>query len=68
MLVTPQEQQQRVVDPSRPVGKALEEGEEELRLLLRFVTPQDPALIAKWISYRIFNTERRDWLRGAEAA
>ncbi|MGW1643092.1 helicase associated domain-containing protein [Streptomyces lavendulae] len=30
--------------------------------------PRDPALIAKWISYQVFNTERQDWRRGIEAA
>ncbi|MFJ9945789.1 DEAD/DEAH box helicase [Streptomyces erythrochromogenes] len=68
MLAIPQENQKRSVDPSRPVGQAPEEGEEESRLLLRFATPRDPALIAKWISYQVINTERQDWRRGAEAA
>ncbi|MFE5864214.1 Helicase associated domain protein [Streptomyces virginiae] len=68
MLAIPQENQKRIVDPSRPVGKAPEEGEEESRLLLRFAAPRDPALIAKWISYQVINTERQDWRRGAEAA
>ncbi|MFJ6784809.1 Helicase associated domain protein [Streptomyces yangpuensis] len=68
MLAIPQENQKRIVDPSRPVGKVPEEGEEESRLLLRFATPRDPALIAKWISYQVINTERQDWRRGAEAA
>ncbi|MFD3781361.1 helicase associated domain-containing protein, partial [Streptomyces sp. NPDC058612] len=30
--------------------------------------PRDPALIAKWISYTVINTERQEWKRGAEAA
>ncbi|MFF4448697.1 Helicase associated domain protein [Streptomyces sp. NPDC001502] len=68
MLAIPQENQKRVVNPSLPVGKAPEEGEEESRLLLRFATPRDPALIAKWITYQVINTERQDWRRGAEAA
>ncbi|MEY2229513.1 Helicase associated domain protein [Streptomyces sp. BF23-19] len=68
MLAIPQEGQKRVVKPSLLVGKAPEEGEEEHRLLLRFAVPRDPALIAKWISYQIFNTERQDWRRGLEAA
>ncbi|MGW7142483.1 hypothetical protein [Streptomyces xanthophaeus] len=42
--------------------------EREARLLLRFAAPLDPALIAKWISYQVFNTERQDWRRGIEAA
>ncbi|WP_376024158.1 DEAD/DEAH box helicase [Streptomyces virginiae] len=68
MLAVPQENQKRVLDPSQPVGKAPEDGEEESRLLLRFSTPRDPALIAKWINYQVINTERQDWRRGAEAA
>ncbi|MFD7917576.1 Helicase associated domain protein [Streptomyces sp. NPDC059752] len=68
MLAIPQENQKRAVNPSVPVGKAPEEGEEESRLLLRFATPRDPALIAKWITYQVINTERQDWRRGAEAA
>ncbi|MFD7915691.1 helicase associated domain-containing protein [Streptomyces sp. NPDC059752] len=57
-----------VVKPSLLVGRAPEEGEEERRLLLRFAAPRDPALIAKWISYQIFNTELQDWRRCLEAA
>ncbi|MEU9801519.1 Helicase associated domain protein [Streptomyces sp. NPDC051000] len=68
MLAIPQENQKRVVDPSLPVGPPPAEGEEEGRLLLRFAAPRDPALIAKWISYTIINTERQDWKRGIEAA
>ncbi|MFJ7264983.1 Helicase associated domain protein [Streptomyces globosus] len=68
MLAIPQENQKRIVDPSPLVGEAPAEGEEENRLLLRFAAPRDPALIAKWISYQVFNTERQDWRRGVEAA
>ncbi|MFD5065699.1 Helicase associated domain protein, partial [Streptomyces sp. NPDC058394] len=68
MLAIPQENQKRIANPSVPVGKAPEEGEEESRLLLRFAAPRDPALIAKWITYQVINTERQDWRRGAEAA
>ncbi|WP_406737138.1 Helicase associated domain protein [Streptomyces sp. NBC_00853] len=68
MLAIPQEPRKRVVDPSLPVGRVPAEGEEEGRLLLRFAAPRDPALIAKWISYTVINTERQDWRRGAEAA
>ncbi|WP_392900984.1 Helicase associated domain protein [Streptomyces sp. LN699] len=68
MLAIPQENQKRVVDPSLPVGPEPAEGEPDDRLLLRFATPRDPALIAKWISYTVINTERQDWKRGVEAA
>ncbi|MFF3432437.1 Helicase associated domain protein, partial [Streptomyces sp. NPDC002602] len=68
MLAIPQENQKHVVDPSLPVGPPPAEGEPDDRLLLRFATPRDPALIAKWISYTVINTERQDWKRGIEAA
>ncbi|MFI1066977.1 DEAD/DEAH box helicase [Streptomyces spororaveus] len=68
MLAVPQENQKRSVNPSVPVGRVPEEGEQESRLLLRFATPRDPALIAKWITYQVINTERQEWRRGAEAA
>ncbi|MET9324869.1 helicase-related protein [Streptomyces sp. NPDC003038] len=65
MLAIPQENQKHVVNPSLPVGPAPAEGQEETRLLLRFAATRDPALIAKWISYQVINTERQDWRRGA---
>ena len=68
MLAIPQENQKHIVQPSPMIGEAPGNGEEEARLLLRFAAPRDPALIAKWISYQVFNTERQDWRRGAEAA
>lgn len=68
MLAIPQENQKHIVQPSPSVGEAPAEGEEENRLLLRFAAPRDPALIAKWISYQVFNTERQEWRRGIEAA
>ncbi|MFD7026633.1 Helicase associated domain protein [Streptomyces sp. NPDC059917] len=68
MLAIPQENQKRVVDPSLPVGPEPAEDEPDDRLLLRFATPRDPVLIAKWITFRVINTERQDWNRGIEAA
>ncbi|MFF1561686.1 Helicase associated domain protein [Streptomyces sp. NPDC058279] len=68
MLAIPQEPRKQVVDPSLPIGPPPGEGEDESRLILRFAAPRDPALIAKWISYQVINTERQDWRRGAEAA
>ncbi|MFD9379384.1 Helicase associated domain protein [Streptomyces sp. NPDC059999] len=68
MLAIPQEPRKHVVDPSLPVGPEPDEGEQDDRLLLRFATPRDPALIAKWISYTVINTERQNWKRGVEAA
>ncbi|MFD5423162.1 Helicase associated domain protein [Streptomyces sp. NPDC127069] len=68
LLAIPQENQKRIVQPSLEIGPAPEDGDEEGRLLLRFAAPRDPALIAKWISYQVFDTERQDWRRGYEAA
>ncbi|RKT02173.1 helicase-like protein [Streptomyces sp. 3211.6] len=68
LLAVPQENQKRVVQPSLTIGPPPEDGDEESRLLLRFAAPRDPALIAKWISYQVFDTERQDWRRGYEAA
>ncbi|MFE1558134.1 Helicase associated domain protein [Streptomyces sp. NPDC058734] len=68
MLAIPQKNQKRIVAPSPLVGEAPADGEDETRLLLRFAAPRDPALIAKWINYQVFNTERQDWRRGLEAA
>ncbi|MBT2479571.1 DEAD/DEAH box helicase [Streptomyces sp. ISL-94] len=67
-LAIPQEAQKRVVQPSLPIGQAPAEGQEETRLILRFAAHRDPALIAKWVSYLVLNTERQDWRRGIEAA
>ncbi|MEU6315682.1 Helicase associated domain protein [Streptomyces sp. NPDC047014] len=69
MLAIPQEEQKADVRPSPWwIGPAPEEGEEEARMLLRFAAPRDPALIATWIRYQVFDTERADWRRGYEAA
>ncbi|MCJ0875273.1 DEAD/DEAH box helicase [Streptomyces sp. AP-93] len=68
LLAIPQEKQKRTVQPSPVLGDGPADGEEDARLLLRFAAPRDPALIAKWISYQVFNTERQDWRRGIEAA
>lgn len=68
MLAIPQEPQKRIVAPSLTIGEAAPDSEEEARLLLRFAAPRDPVLIAKWIQYQVFNTERHDWSRGVEAA
>ncbi|MET7551533.1 helicase associated domain-containing protein [Streptomyces sp. NPDC005500] len=68
MLAIPQEGQKRVVDPSQTIGPEPEDGEEELRLLLRFAAPRDPVMIAKWIKFQILDTERQDWTRGYDTA
>ncbi|MEV7238728.1 Helicase associated domain protein [Streptomyces sp. NPDC051020] len=68
MLAIPQENQKQVVDPSQNIGPEPEDGQEESRLLLRFATPRDPAMIAKWVRFNIINTERQDWQRGYNTA
>lgn len=68
MLAIPQENQKRIVDPSQSIGPAPADDEEETRLLLRFAAPRDPVLIAKWVRFQVFDTERQDWQRGFDAA
>ncbi|MGW3387840.1 Helicase associated domain protein [Streptomyces cinereoruber] len=64
LLAIPQEPQKNVVEPSRNIGTAPGEGEEEARLLLRFAAPRDPVMVADWISFNVIDTERQDWARG----
>ncbi|MFZ4301810.1 Helicase associated domain protein [Streptomyces cinereoruber] len=64
LLAIPQEPQKNVVEPSRNIGSAPGEGEEEARLLLRFAAPRDPVMVAEWISFNVIDTERQDWARG----
>ncbi|WP_430625873.1 hypothetical protein [Streptomyces sp. NBC_01264] len=63
MLAIPQENQKRIVDPSPSIGQAPADDEEETRLLLRFAAPRDPVMIAKWVRFQVFDTERQDWQR-----
>ncbi|GHF73959.1 helicase [Streptomyces mashuensis] len=67
LLAIPQEPQKRVIEPSRWIGPAPEEGEEESRVLLRFAAPRDPVMIADWVSFNVIDTERQDWARGYAA-
>ncbi|MGA5499049.1 Helicase associated domain protein [Streptomyces cinereoruber] len=64
LLAIPQEPQKNVVEPSRNIGTAPGDGEEEARLLLRFAAPRDPVMVAGWISFNVIDTERQDWARG----
>ncbi|GGR47329.1 helicase [Streptomyces cinereoruber] len=64
LLAIPQEPQKNVVEPSRNIGTAPGDGEEEARLLLRFAAPRDPVMVADWISFNVIDTERQDWARG----
>ncbi|MEV0324570.1 Helicase associated domain protein [Streptomyces sp. NPDC050658] len=64
MLAFPQQSQKQRVQPSVNIGSKPEEGEEESRLLLRFASPRDPAMVADWVSFNVIDTEKRDWARG----
>ncbi|WP_344922690.1 helicase associated domain-containing protein, partial [Plantactinospora mayteni] len=67
LLAIPQEPQKAMVKPSIFIGPKPEEGEEESRLLLRFAARRDPAMVARWVSFNVIDTERQDWARGWEA-
>ncbi|MFD6691047.1 Helicase associated domain protein [Streptomyces bacillaris] len=67
LLAIPQEPQKGMVEPSFFIGPKPEEGEEESRLLLRFAARRDPAMVARWVSFNVIDTERQDWARGWEA-
>ncbi|MGA5220992.1 Helicase associated domain protein [Streptomyces cinereoruber] len=64
LIAIPQEPQKNSVEPSRNIGAAPGDGEEEARLLLRFAAPRDPVMVADWISFNVIDTERQDWARG----
>ncbi|MCW8103631.1 DEAD/DEAH box helicase [Streptomyces tauricus] len=64
LLAIPQEPQKDMVQPSKNIGTAPEDGEEESRLLLRFAAPRDPVMVADWVSFNVIDTERQDWARG----
>ncbi|MET7853909.1 Helicase associated domain protein [Streptomyces avermitilis] len=64
LLAIPQEPQKDVAQPSRHIGTAPEDGEEESRLLLRFAAPRDPVMVADWVSFNVIDTEKQDWARG----
>ncbi|TNM23271.1 DEAD/DEAH box helicase [Streptomyces sedi] len=67
LLAIPQEPQKGIVEPSIFIGPKPEEGEEESRVLLRFAARRDPAMVARWVSFNVIDTERQDWARGWEA-
>ncbi|MEU7032027.1 Helicase associated domain protein [Streptomyces sp. NPDC046275] len=64
LLAIPQEPQKDTAQPSQYIGPPPEEGEEESRLLLRFASRRDPAMIADWVSFNVIDTEKQDWARG----
>ncbi|MEU8138222.1 DEAD/DEAH box helicase [Streptodolium elevatio] len=68
LLAIPQESQARRIEPAEGIGPDPEEGAAESRMLLRFAAPRDPAMVAEWVSFNIFDTERADWSRGYSAS
>lgn len=68
LLAIPQESQKRRLEPAVGIGPEPVEGETESRMLLRFSAPRDPAMVAEWVSFNIFDTERQDWARGYAAS
>ncbi|MFG3208015.1 Helicase associated domain protein [Streptomyces sp. NPDC048192] len=68
MLAIPQEGLHRTpADPSY-LGEEPEDGEEEQRVLLRFGTHRDPALIARLVRYNLIEPEHANWKAGHQAA
>lgn len=68
LLAIPQNDDTRSTGATEGIGPAPAEGEEENRLLLRFASPRDPAMIADWVAFNVIDTERQDWARGYAAA
>ncbi|MEU5599943.1 Helicase associated domain protein [Streptomyces sp. NPDC020298] len=68
MLAVPQEGLHRT--PAQPsyLGEAPEEGAEDQRMLLRFGTHRDPALIARLVRYNLLEPEHENWKAGHRAA
>ncbi|MEU6612045.1 helicase associated domain-containing protein [Streptomyces shenzhenensis] len=61
MLAVPQDGLNRApADPSY-LGEAPEEGEQEQRVLLRFGTHRDPALVARLVRYNLIEPEHANW-------
>lgn len=68
MLAVPQENS--LITGTLPsfLGEAPDEGEDERRVLLRFGTHRDPALIARMIRYNLITPEHANWKAGHQAA
>ncbi|WP_103529718.1 DEAD/DEAH box helicase [Streptomyces sp. SM12] len=68
MLAIPQENRERMVDPSFPLGETPEDEDgEDPRFLLRISTRQDPGFIADLVRFDVMDIERDDWQRGHAA-
>ncbi|MGW1339383.1 Helicase associated domain protein [Streptomyces rubiginosohelvolus] len=69
MLAIPSEDLQRTKPVSSWLGPAPEgDDEEEQRLLLRFGTHRDPALVARMVEYNLIEPEHANWRAGHRAA
>ncbi|MFF8732777.1 Helicase associated domain protein [Streptomyces sp. NPDC015171] len=68
MLAVPQEDSQRTSGEPSYLGEAPEEGEPDQRMLIRFGTHRDPALIARLVRYNLISPEHANWMAGHRAA
>ncbi|MFD5428351.1 Helicase associated domain protein [Streptomyces sp. NPDC127084] len=68
MLAIPQEGMHRTSAQPSYLGEAPVEGEDDHRVLLRFGTHRDPALIARLVRYNLLEPEHANWLAGHRAA
>ncbi|MGW5284511.1 Helicase associated domain protein [Streptomyces collinus] len=68
MLAVPQENSPVTGTLPSFLGEAPDEGEDERRVLLRFGTHRDPALIARMVRYNLIEPEHANWKAGHQAA
>ncbi len=69
MLAAPQENLNRSEPMPSWLGEAPEsDDDEENRLLLRFGTRRDPALVARFVKYQLIEPEHANWKAGHRAA
>jgi hypothetical protein len=69
MLAIPQENLMRAERESSWLGEAPEsDDEEDHRLLLRFGTRRDPAIVARFVQYNVIKPEHANWKAGYRAA
>ncbi|MGW1988444.1 Helicase associated domain protein [Streptomyces collinus] len=68
MLAVPQENSPVTGTLPSFLGEAPDEGDDERRVLLRFGTHRDPALIARMVRYNLIEPEHANWKAGHQAA
>ncbi|MEU3051233.1 Helicase associated domain protein [Streptomyces sp. NPDC006984] len=68
MLAIPQNDATRTYGTSDWIGEAPEEGGAEERVLLRFGTHRDPALVTDLVRYNLIEPEHANWKAGHRAA